>query len=147
MTGTAEQDGNSIVTGDARIITPGAERMRLSRERRRQGDRVVSLEVGSRVIANLVASGWLPDGPDRADNDALNQAVSKLIDRAIELRVTPSAGTSGKLGFFAEIPAATIERLTSHGWVIADQRNNPSEIVAALCRFVGGVFEIPVESG
>jgi hypothetical protein len=143
MTGTSEQDGDATVTGDARIITPGAERMRRSRERHRQGDRVVSLEVDADVIADLVASGWLSDGPDRRDNDALNQAVSKLIDRAIELRVTPAAGTSGKLGFFAEIPAATIERLTSHGWVAADQRNDPSAIVAALRRFVGGVFEIP----
>jgi hypothetical protein len=118
--------------------------MRLSRERRLHGDRVVSLEVHPGVIAGLAALGWLPGaGAGGGDKDALNQALSKLINRAIELRATPAAGTSGKLGFFAEIPTATIERLTSHGWVTADQLNNPSEIVAALCRFVGGVFEIP----
>jgi hypothetical protein len=120
-----------------------ALRMRRVRERRRQGDRVVNLEIGSRVIADLVASGWLPDGPDRRANDALNQALSKLIDRAIELRVTPSTGTLDKLGFFAEIPTATIERLTNHGWVRADQRDDPGAIVAALRRFAGGVFVIP----
>jgi hypothetical protein len=101
----------------------------------------VSLEVGSGVIARLVALTWLP-GADRDDKDALSQALSKLIERTIELGVTPKTGTSGKLGFFAEIPTATIERLTSHGWVTADQQDDPGAIVAALHRFVGGVFEI-----
>jgi hypothetical protein len=117
--------------------------MQRSRERRRQGDRVVNLEVGSGVISDLVALGWLADGPDRGEKDALHRALRRFIERAIEWRITPSAGTSGKLGFFAEIPAATIERLISNGWVTADQRDDPGAIVAALRRFVGGVFEIP----
>jgi hypothetical protein len=141
MTGTAEQDGDAIVTGDARI-TSGAERMRRSRERRRQGDRVVNLEVGSGAIADLVALGWLSVA-GRGDEDALNQALSKLVERAIELRITSALGAPRKLSFLAEIPADTIERLISHGWVTADQRDYPGAIVAALRRFVGGVFEIP----
>ena len=140
MTGTEEQTADAMI--DARISTTGAARMRRSRERRRQGDRVVSLEVGSGVIADLVALGWL-SGAGRGDEDALNQALSKLVERVIELRITPTAGTPGKLGFFAEISAATIERLISHGWVAADQQDDPDAIVAALRRFVGGTFEIP----
>jgi hypothetical protein len=102
----------------------------------------VSLEIHSGIIAGLAALGWLAEA-GRGDEDVLNQAVSKLIERTIELGVTPKTGTSGKLGFFAEIPTATIERLTSHGWVTVDQRGDPGAIAAALHRFVGGVFEIP----
>jgi hypothetical protein len=47
-----------------------SERMRRSRERRRLGGVSVSLEVGSHVIVDLVALGWL-SAPDRADKDAL----------------------------------------------------------------------------
>jgi hypothetical protein len=69
--------------------SPGALRMRRSRERRRQGDVRVRLQVSPSATADLVALGWLL-APDRVDKDALAPAIVGLIDRALALRVTPS---------------------------------------------------------
>jgi hypothetical protein len=55
-------------------------------ERRRQGDVMVSLEVGPNMTADLAGLGWLP-APDRADKDALAHALIELIERAIGVRV------------------------------------------------------------
>jgi hypothetical protein len=74
--------------------SPAALRMRRSRERRRQGDVMVRLEVGPSATAHLVALGWLP-APDRVDKDTLARALVGLINRAIAMRVTQSAGSEG----------------------------------------------------
>jgi hypothetical protein len=65
--------------------------MRRSRERRRQGDVIVSLDVGPKVTVDLVDLGWLP-APD-CDKDALTHALIDLIERAIRARVIPSTGS------------------------------------------------------
>ena len=59
-----------------------AVRMRRTRERRRQGDVIVSLEVGPKVTADLVELGCLP-APDRGDKDALTRALIELVERAL----------------------------------------------------------------
>ena len=69
--------------------SPATLRMRRSRERRRQGDVIVKLEIGPNMTTDLVALGWLP-APDRGDHDALARALLGLIDRAIAMRATPS---------------------------------------------------------
>jgi hypothetical protein len=69
--------------------SPGTRRMRKSRERRRQGDVILRLEIGPNMTANLVALGWLL-APDRVDHDALASALGGFIDQAIAMRVTPS---------------------------------------------------------
>ena len=73
-----------------------AVRMRQSRERRRQGEVVVSLKLESSEISDLVALGWMP-ATAPADKDALCGALIELIEQAITLRVTrsttPSEGT------------------------------------------------------
>jgi hypothetical protein len=66
-----------------------AARMRKSRERRRHGDAIVSLKVGSSDISDLVALGWMP-ATDPADKDDLCGVLIELIRQAITLRVTPS---------------------------------------------------------
>ncbi len=70
-----------------------AARMRKSRERRRQGDVIVSLKVGSSEISDLVSLGLMP-ATVRADKDALCGALIELIKQAIALRVTPSSTAS-----------------------------------------------------
>jgi hypothetical protein len=95
------------VTDDARIITRGAERMRLSRERRRQGDVIVNLEIGRGAIAHLALLGWLPTSD--CDKDALTRALINLIERAIATRVTPPTGSHDQLGFMCTIQRSTIE--------------------------------------
>jgi hypothetical protein len=69
--------------------SPATLRMRKSRERRRQGDVIVKLEVGPNMTADLADLGWLA-APDRADKGALSPALVGLIDRALKMRVTPS---------------------------------------------------------
>jgi hypothetical protein len=87
-----------------------ALRMRRSRDRRRQGDVIVSLEVGPKVTADLVDLGWLP-APD-CDKDALSHALIDLIERAIRARVSPSTGSEeGKVCFFCEIKRSTFDTL------------------------------------
>jgi hypothetical protein len=71
-----------------------AARMRRSRDRRRQGDVIVSLEVRPNEISNLVALGWIV-APDRADKDALSRALVDLIEQAMAMRVTKSTGSEG----------------------------------------------------
>ncbi len=44
-----------------RSCSPGAERMRRTRSRRRHGNVIVTLEVRQGAIAALVALGWLPE--------------------------------------------------------------------------------------
>jgi hypothetical protein len=70
----------------------GALRMRRSRARRRQGHVKVSLEVAAGATTDLAALGWLTCA-DRVDKDALAGALAGLVERAIAIGVTPSAGT------------------------------------------------------
>jgi hypothetical protein len=109
----------------------GALRMRRARERRRQGDVIVSLEVGPKVTADLVDRGWLP-GADRGDKDALTRALVDLIQRAIELRVSPTTGSEGKISFLCDIQRTTIETLVALRWLRADQRDDLAAIVTAF---------------
>src|ERR1700724_3647466 len=98
-------------------------RMRRSRERRRQGDMVVSLAVGPSATADLVDLGWLP-APD---------ALTELLERAIRARVTPSTGSEeGKVCFFCEIKGSTIDTLVELRWLRADERDDLAAIVSAF---------------
>jgi hypothetical protein len=83
------------MTSRSGMTAPAAStlRMRRSRERRRQGDVIVKLEIGPNMTTDLVALGWLP-APDRVDKDAIARALGGLIDRAITMRVTPSTTES-----------------------------------------------------
>jgi hypothetical protein len=81
MTRTEKHDGDAIVKDDARI-TSGAERMQRSRERRRQGNVFVSLEVGPNAAADLIALGWLA-APDRGNKTAIARALTDLVERAL----------------------------------------------------------------
>jgi hypothetical protein len=64
--------------------SPAAVRMRRTRERRRQGDVIVSVEVGPNMTSDLADLGWLP-APDRGDKNAVTRALTELIERAIEV--------------------------------------------------------------
>jgi hypothetical protein len=69
-------------------------RMRRSRERRRQGDVMVSLKVGPKITGDLADLGWLP-APDRIDKDTIALTLAGLVDHAITMRVTPQTGIEG----------------------------------------------------
>jgi hypothetical protein len=140
MTRKQGEDEEAVATSDARIITSGAERMRRSRERRRQGDVIVSLEVGPKVIADLFDLGWLPASD--CDKEALTRSLVDLIQRAIESRVTPTTGSEGKVSFMFEIRHSTIEMLLALRWLRADQRDDLAAIVTAFRRFAGRSLEI-----
>ncbi len=118
-----------------------ALRMRRSRERRRQGDVIVSLEVGPNVTADLADLGWLPTS-DWVDKDVLARALIDLIERGIEVRVTPASNSQGKVSFMLEIQYSTIETLVALRWLQADQRDDITAIVTAFRRFAGRSLEI-----
>jgi hypothetical protein len=84
--------------------SPAAVRMRRTRERRRQGDVIVSVEVGPKVTADLVELDWLP-AHDCGDKDTLTRALTELVERAIEVRVTRALGSQGKVCFLLRNPA------------------------------------------
>ena len=123
-----------------------AVRMRRTRERRRQGDVIVSLDVGPKVTADLVDLGWLR-APD-CDKEALSHALIDLIERAIRARVTPSTGSEeGKVCFFCEIKRSTIDTLVELRWLRADERDDLAAIVSAFRRFVGRALDVARNCG
>jgi hypothetical protein len=61
-----------------RPVTRAAERVRLHRLRRREGRRVVTLELLAYEIAYL-----LPDEGERSDAEACSRALGRLLDRII----------------------------------------------------------------
>jgi hypothetical protein len=127
--------------------SPAALRMRRSRGRRRQGEAIVSFEVGPAVAATIMALGWLPEA-DRGDKDALARALLELIERAIELRITPTpVAEEGKVCFLCELKASTIETLVYLGWLQADQRDELAAIVAAFRRFAGRSLDVARNAG
>ena len=104
--------------------------MRRSRDRRRQGDVIVSLDVGPKVTADLVDLGWLPT-PD-CDKDALSHALIDLIERATRARVTPSTGSDEGKVCFCEIKRSTIDTLVELRWLRAERRDDLAAIVTAF---------------
>jgi hypothetical protein len=115
--------------------------MRRHRERRRQGDAMVTLEVGPGVIAELVVLRWLP-APHHGDKEALGRALSGLIVRAIRARVTPLTGPEDKVSFLCGIKTSTIETLIECGWLRVDQQDDPGAIAKAFRRFSGRALAV-----
>ena len=71
-------------------LSPGAERTRRWRHKRRQGVVVVSFDVTRDVTGKLVRLGWL-DATKRGDKDAIATALIELAGKATELEVTPAS--------------------------------------------------------
>jgi len=120
--------------------------MRRSRDRRRQGDVIVSLDVAPKVTADLVELGWLP--AHDCDKDALSHALIGLIERAIRARVTPSTGSEeGKVCFFCEIKRSTIDTLVELRWLRADERDDLAAIVSAFRQFARRSLDVARNGG
>jgi hypothetical protein len=68
--------------------SPGAERMRRHRERRRRSGVLIEFEVVGTALDGLIELGWL-DPNSRGDRDAVRSAVIRLAARALALRVGP----------------------------------------------------------
>jgi hypothetical protein len=117
-----------------------------SRERRRQGDVIVSLKVGPNMTADLADLGWLAE-PDHADKGAITRALTGLVERAIRSRVTPPTGSHDQLGFMCTIQRSTIETLVSFGWLPADQHDDLGAIVKAFRRFAGRAIHVARKGG
>ena len=127
------------------VPSSAALRMRRSRDRRRQGDVIVSLDVGPKVTADLVDLGWLTASD--CDKGALTHALIDLIERAIEVRVTPAPSSQGKVGFMLEIQHGTTDTLVNFGWLPADQQDDLSAIAKAFRRFAGRAFAVARNCG
>jgi hypothetical protein len=64
-----------------KLVSPAAKRMRLTRQRRANGLRCVTLEIRDSEIDALVARGLLAD---RNDPEAIVQSLYVLLDRVLE---------------------------------------------------------------
>jgi hypothetical protein len=121
-------------------------RMRRARKRRRQGDAIVSIELGRGAIADLVALGWL-SAANRDDKAALIRALTALIERGIQTRVTPQTGSHDEFGFMCTLRPATVETLTAFGWLSVDQQDEAESIVTAFRRFAGRALDVARNRG
>jgi hypothetical protein len=106
--------------------SPSALPMRRSRERRRQGDVMVRLEVSPSATADLVALGWLP-AVDRVDKGALARSLVGLIDRAITMRVAPSTGSEGVSATPMRAAAGPIAIESDEGALMSARLATPAE--------------------
>ena len=70
----------------ASTTSPGAERTRKSRERRRRGGVLVEFEVVGTALDQLIELGWLPAN-SRCDKGAITSALIELADRALAVGV------------------------------------------------------------
>ena len=120
--------------------------MRRHRERLRQGGSIIKLEVGSGTVADLVALGWLTES-NNADKGAIAHALTVLIERAIQTRVSPPTGSHDLLGFMCTIQRSTIETLVSFGWLPADQQNDLGAIAKAFRRLAGRALAVARNGG
>ena len=127
------------------VPSSAALRMRRSQDRRRQGDVIVSLDVGPKVTADLVELGWLEH--DCGDKDTLTRALTEFVERAIEVRVTPALSSQGEASFMLEIQRSTIDTLVELRWLRADQRDDLAAIVTAFRCFVGRSLDIARNGG
>ena len=121
-------------------LSAGAERMRRTRSRRRQGHAIVSFEVSSSVVGALIALGWLPE-PDRANKAAITRALIDLYGRAIQARVTPAMGVQDHC-FMCTIQRSTIETLVSLGWLRADDQDDLAAIVKGFRGFAARALAV-----
>jgi hypothetical protein len=124
--------------------SPAAVRMRRTRERRRLGQAIVSLELRPKVTADLVGLGWLPV-PGCGDKDALTSALIELIERAIEARVTPALSSQGKVSFKSN--AARPTRWSTSGGCQPDQQDDLSAIAKAFRRVAGRSLAVACNGG
>jgi hypothetical protein len=109
--------------------------------RRRRGDAIVTLEVVSDVIADLIALGWLPE-TDHGDKRAIARALNDLVERAIWAHVSPSTGSQGQICFTCDLKGTTVDALISLGWLQADRAGDVDAIAKAFRSFVGRALDL-----
>ena len=66
--------------------SPGAERTRRSRERRRRGGVLIEFEVVGTALERLIELDWLPAN-SRNNKSAITNALIELADRALAVGV------------------------------------------------------------
>jgi hypothetical protein len=71
-----------IGADDARNVSPAAERMRISRQRRRDGLRCLTIELRETEITELMRRGYL-SGDDRDNQEAIVAAMYRFLDREL----------------------------------------------------------------
>lgn len=70
-------------------LSPGVQRMRRYRERRKRAGVLIEFEVVGSALDDLVGLGWL-DAGCRGDREAVTDAIVALATRALALRVRPN---------------------------------------------------------
>jgi hypothetical protein len=94
-------------------ISSAAERMRRSRARRRQGLRLVQVQLRETEIDALIESGWLEER-SRNDPNAVVDAVHRLFDRVFS-RMTRNAARTWWLATALMAVWSHLDRVTRNG--------------------------------
>jgi hypothetical protein len=89
---TAARAGKEAAADQRTNPAPGAERMRRSRWKRRQGLVIVNFDVAPDAIGKLIRLGWLP-ATRREDKDAITTALIELAEKAIKLELKPGSSS------------------------------------------------------
>jgi hypothetical protein len=114
-------------------LSPGAERMRAARRRRRDGLRCIPLEIRDGEIEALVKAGVLtPDA--RNDRAAIAAAMGKLLDRLPPERWTQLVDKPELVSI--DLAPEFIDHLASLGWL---SPATPRDYQALWTSFVGFV--------
>jgi hypothetical protein len=78
---------------EARKPSPGAERVRRWRRKKRLGVVGVAFDVTPNSINDLIRLGWLPETL-RGDKEWIASAIIQLAENAIRFRITPASRVS-----------------------------------------------------
>ena len=112
-------------------LSPGAERMRVARQRRRDGLRCIPLEIRDYEIEALVKAGLLALDA-RNHCAAIASAMAKLLDRLPPERWTQLVDNPELVNL--DLAPEFIEHLASLGWLAPDA---PRDNEALRIGFVG----------
>jgi hypothetical protein len=122
-------------------LSPAASRMRRSREGRRRGAAIVSLEIRPGVITVLVALGWLAES-DHADRREIAEALADLVERALLVPATPCRDSQGRSSFVCDLPPTTVDTLVGLLWLPAERAGDRDEVLTAFRRFAGRALSV-----
>jgi len=118
-------------------LSPGAERMRAARRRRRDGLRCVPMEIRDEEIENLVTAGLLRSDA-RNDPNAIAAALGKLLDRLPPERWKSPPPSVEAISL--NLNPSVIEHLATLGWLPAVTARDRDTIKAGLVGFTQRAF-------
>lgn len=124
-------------------LSPAAERMRLSRLRRRKGLRSVPIEIRNSEIEALIAASLL-DHVARNDPAAIGAALNKLLDRLSPEQWSARPADDNRVSL--KLACGFIEHLAILGWLPPNSRRDAAAVKAGLVGFTERAYALSRET-